>query len=68
LAIAAVALAYTLLPALAGALAWGDRRGPRLYPQGLHTTLYVIGWEAAGREGKPRESAGAGARPWFYGW
>jgi len=61
-------LVYAVAPVIAGALAVGDRRGPRVYAEGFHEVLYIIGWESAGREGKPRvRGRGAPPRPWFYG-
>jgi hypothetical protein len=58
---------YLALPVLAGAASVGDLRGPKIYPQSLHTSLYVIGWELAGREGKPRVAIKSPPRPWMYG-
>lgn len=64
----AVMAVYLVLPLLAGVFAIGDRRGPRVYPASFHEPLYVIGWEVAGRDGKPRVlGRGASPRPWFYG-
>lgn len=62
-----LAIAYLCLPIIAGSCAIGDRRGPCIYPESLHELLYMVGWEIAGREGKPRIlGRGGPARPWFY--
>ncbi len=60
---------YAAFPFIAGALEIGNRWGPRIYPLTYHEALYMIGWDAAGREGKPRVAAGLPeeSRPWFYG-
>ena len=67
--IVAVIWGYLALPVIAGALRIGNRTGPRIYPVGLHTDLYITGWGMAGHEGKPREHLGwrSERRPWFYG-
>jgi hypothetical protein len=52
---AAVGFAYLAAPIFAGANAVGARRGPILYPAGLHSTLYIIGYEST-HDHKPRES------------
>lgn len=63
-----VLMAYLVMPVLAGLRQWGDRRGPVVYPLGLHEFLYVVGWELARHEGKPRVPAvGTSSRPLFYG-
>ncbi len=54
-ACAALGLAYLAAPIFAGANAVGTRRGPILYPAGLHSTLYIIGYEST-HDHKPRES------------
>ena len=69
LGLALLGVFYAALPLLAGCLAVGDRRGPKVYPESAHEVLYLIGWESAGRDGKPRIGAvGEPPRPWFYAW
>lgn len=57
-------------PIVAGIFEIGNRAGPKLYPMGLHETLYEIAWECSEHEGtKPRIAAvfDKSKRPWFYG-
>ncbi|MEX0652504.1 MAG: hypothetical protein WD534_16295 [Phycisphaeraceae bacterium] len=65
------ATTYLVLPVVSGALEIGDRLGPRIYPVGLHSFLYLIGWELTDHQAvKPRipfGSPGNRSRPWFYG-
>ncbi len=65
---------YLALPLAAGFFSVGNKLGPKIYPVGLHTALYTIGWEMNGsperqRHGKPRVGfwCERADRPWFYG-
>lgn len=62
-----ILIIYLAMPIVAGVYEIGNRSGPILYPSDVHAELYLIGWEAAGNEGKPREPFGHPPRPWFYG-
>ena len=68
LGIAGLAVLYVSGPIIAGSTRTGDREGPVLYPEVFHTSLYVIGHEAAFQE-KPRQRRDAWMyqRPLFYG-
>ena len=67
-AAAAVLGLYALGPFFAGLLGIGQREGPRIYPEGYHTALFIIGYEAL-HESKPRLSISSYLyhRPLFYG-
>lgn len=58
---------YIAGPIIAGATHSGYREGPLLYPEGFHTSLYIIGHEAAYQE-KPRQHQDYWMyrRPLFY--
>lgn len=61
---------YGFLPVCAGFLGVGDRRGPIIYNQSFHKTLFIIGWEmSSSNVGKPRVPFGGwpSSRPLFYG-
>lgn len=66
--IAGLATLYIATPIIVGATQTGDREGPVLYPEGLHTSLYIIGHEVSFNE-KPRQHLDSWMykRPWFYG-
>jgi hypothetical protein len=68
MSVAAILVVYTTAPIIAGAKRFGEREGPALYPEELHTALYIIGHETAFHE-KPRQSLDTWMyhRPWFYG-
>lgn len=61
-------VAYLAGPIVAGFRQSGNRLGPRIYPRGLHETLYIIGHESA-HGIKPRVPIDSALykRPWFYG-
>jgi hypothetical protein len=58
-----------LAPLITGALQIGEREGPVIYPEALHTPLYIIGHDLAGLPGKPRTKVAGNLyrRPWFWG-
>ena len=62
---------YLVSPVVAGMFGIGERWGPRIYPVGLHSGLYSVGWEMVSWHDaiKPRLPIGARPedRPWFYG-
>ena len=66
--IAGLAMLYIAGPIVAGATRTGDREGPVVYPDELHTVLYIVGHEAAFQE-KPRQRLDSWMyrRPLFYG-
>jgi len=59
---------YLALPFIAGSKSWGDRDGPVIYPEGFHSSAYIIGAEESGLP-KPRRSMTSilSNRPLFYG-
>lgn len=68
--IALLIVIYAMLPLLAGAFEIGDKWGPKVYPVGYHSAMYVTGWEMTEHreEGKPRmhPNATLDMRPGFY--
>jgi len=60
-----LALIYCLFPSVAGALAIGDRDGPKIYFSDHHSILYMLAFESRFGE-KPRVDIFY-ERPWFYG-
>ena len=66
--LASLLAVYLAAPVIAGRLELGKRRGPVLWPEWLHETLFIIGCESANGY-KPRvgwEDAFL-RRPFFYG-
>jgi len=59
---------YLAGPIIAGSRQIGNRLGPRIYPRGLHETLYIIAHEYT-HNIKPRVPIDNSLynRPWFYG-
>ena len=68
LAVGCLLTAYLSGPIFAGSRQIGDRLGPRIYPRGLHESLFIIAHESA-HNIKPRVSIDSQLynRPWFYG-
>lgn len=57
---------YLMLPIGAGVFGVGDKRGPKIYPEGLHKLLFSLPYEI--RHGNdPADNVGLD-RPWFYTW
>ena len=68
--LAVLALAYLAGPVVAAIFEIGNRAGPKLYPESLHETIYMLTWELTPHEeNKPRLPAvfRSEYRPWFYG-
>ena len=63
--LSAVAL-YCAGPIIAAALRYPDRRGPLIYPQGYHETVFIISHELFHNGEKPRAPFDRD-RPWLYG-
>ena len=63
-----MAAVYLSLPWIAGFMAWGERAGPVIYPESVHSVLYGIAYEWHHAE-KPREAPDDWMylRPYFYG-
>ena len=59
---------WLALPVIAGLFNIGAPDGPRIYPAGMHSSLFGLGYRAAGR-GEPHSSMTSWlyTRPWFYG-
>ncbi len=66
--LASLLVIYLSGPVIASVFEIGDRRGPRIYPIGLHESIYMTVWEFTPHEAtKPRLSISSNPRPWFYG-
>ena len=65
---AAMLVLYVLGPVIAGALGWGLRTGPVIYPETFHESLYIPAHELV-RDEKPRLGMDEWMyrRPFFYG-
>jgi len=65
-AILGVSLAlYIIAPIIVGIAGIGERRGPKVFIQSHHETLYIIGYEIT-HDDKARQNI-VYDRPWFYG-
>ena len=69
--VATTVAAYIVMPFFAGYWGIGDMRGPLIYPQSYHESIYVLGWEGSPHTeaGKPRVPypGWQTTRPLFYG-
>jgi len=65
-----LAMLYLGMPVVASAWEIGDRRGPRIYPERMHSIIFCLAWELSPHDAKkPRVpyTATDASRPWFYG-